>query len=64
MHLGRDVPAAVVLAIEDTDAGVASAKAAGMRVAALTRTLRPERLDHADELIDAISPDFMRRLLA
>jgi beta-phosphoglucomutase len=64
VQLRRDVPAAEVLAIEDTDAGVASAKAAGMRVAALTRTLRPERLDHADALIDAISPDLMRRLLA
>jgi beta-phosphoglucomutase len=64
VRLGRDVPAADVLAIEDTDAGVASAKAAGMRVVALTRTLRPERLGRADALIDAISLERMRWLLA
>jgi beta-phosphoglucomutase len=62
--LGGEVPAADVLVIEDTEAGVASAKAAGMRVIALTRTLGPERLAHADALIDAISPEVMRRLLA
>ena len=62
--LGRDVPAAEVLAIEDTEAGVTSAKAAGMRVIALTRTLGRERLDHADALIDAIGPEVMRGLLA
>jgi sugar-phosphatase len=62
--LGGDVPAAEVLAVEDTEAGVASAKAAGMRVIALTRTLGPERLEHADGLIEAIRPDVMRGLLA
>jgi beta-phosphoglucomutase len=62
--LGGEVPAADVLVIEDTEAGVASAKSAGLRVIALTRTLGPERLAHADALIDAISPEVMRRLLA
>jgi beta-phosphoglucomutase len=62
--LGRDVSAAEVLSIEDTEAGVASAKAAGMRVIGLTSTLGPERLAHADALIDAISPELMRELLA
>jgi beta-phosphoglucomutase len=62
--LRRDVRAAEALAIEDTDAGVASAKAARMRVVALTRMLRPEWLDRADALIDAISPELMRGLLA
>jgi hypothetical protein len=33
-------------------------------VIALTRTLGPERLGHADALIDAIHPELMRRLLA
>jgi beta-phosphoglucomutase-like phosphatase (HAD superfamily) len=58
------VPAAEVLAVEDTEAGVASAKAAGMRVIALTRTLGPERLEHADGLIEASRPDVIRGLLA
>jgi HAD superfamily hydrolase (TIGR01509 family) len=62
--LGRDVTAGEVLAIEDTEAGVTAAKAAGMRVIGLTRTLGPERLNDADALIDAISPDLMRDLLA
>ena len=62
--LRRDVRAAEALAIEDTDAGVASEKAAGMRVVALTRMLRPEWLYRADALIDAISPELMRGLLA
>jgi beta-phosphoglucomutase len=62
--LGRDVTPAEVLAIEDTEAGVTAAKAAGMRVIGLTRTLGPERLALADALIDAISPQLMRDLLA
>jgi HAD superfamily hydrolase (TIGR01509 family) len=62
--LGGDVPAVEVVALEDTEAGVASAKAAGLRVIALTRTLGPERLEHADALIDAIRPEAVRRLLA
>jgi beta-phosphoglucomutase len=62
--LGADVPAVEVVALEDTEAGVASAKAAGVRVIALTRTLGPERLEHADALIDAIRPEMVRRLLA
>ena len=53
-----------VLAFEDTEAGVASAKAAGMRVVAITRTLGPERLAAADELIPALDLATMQRLLA
>jgi beta-phosphoglucomutase len=45
-----------VLCVEDTEAGTASAKAAGLRVVVLTRTLRPERLRRADVLIHAICP--------
>jgi len=51
-----------VVAFEDTEAGVASAKAAGMRVIALTTTLGPERLARADVLIGAIDPASIRRL--
>lgn len=63
-RLGGEVAAADVLVIEDTEAGVAAAKAAGMRVVALTGTLGPERLAAADELAEAVQPPLLRRLLA
>jgi beta-phosphoglucomutase len=52
------------VAFEDTEAGVASAKAAGMRCIAVQRTLAAERLGRADELIEAIDVDVVRRLVA
>jgi beta-phosphoglucomutase len=52
------------LAFEDTEAGVASAKAAGLRVVGITRTLGAERLAAADELIGALDLATMKRLLA
>jgi beta-phosphoglucomutase len=52
-----------VVAIEDTEAGVASAKAAGMRVLAVLGTLVPARLSHADELVERIDVPLMQRLL-
>jgi beta-phosphoglucomutase len=59
-----DVEPRDVLAFEDTEAGVASARAAGMRVVGITRTLGAERLSGADELIPALDLDTMQRLLA
>jgi len=60
--LEADPAAAVVL--EDTEAGIASARAAGVgRVLAMRTTLEPQRLAAADELIDRIDVDLMRRLL-
>ncbi|HJU47642.1 MAG TPA: HAD family phosphatase [Gaiellaceae bacterium] len=53
-----------VLAFEDTEAGVASAKAAGLRCIALGGTLPPERLTLADELVPALTRDLLQRLLA
>ena len=53
-----------VLAFEDTEAGVASAKAAGMRVVGITRTLGPERLAAADELAERIDLDLLHRVLS
>ena len=48
---------------EDTEAGVASARAAGVgRVFAMRTTLEPHRLAGADELIDRLDVDVMRRL--
>ena len=45
------LPAADVIAFEDTEAGVASAKAAGLHVVGVTRTLGAERLAQADRLV-------------
>lgn len=61
-RLGVDPAAAVVF--EDTEAGVASARAAGAgRVLAMRTTLEPHRLADADELIDRLDVDVIRRVL-
>ena len=52
-----------VVAFEDTEVGVAAAKAAGVRCIAKRGTLDPRRLARADELVDAITVDLMQRLL-
>lgn len=57
------VPAEDVLVFEDTEAGVASAKAAGMHCVAVAGTLAPERLAAADELVERIDVELLRRLL-
>lgn len=62
--LDGGLSAAEVVAFEDTEAGIAAAKAAGMRCIAVRGTLRPERLAAADELVNAIEPALMRRVLA
>jgi HAD superfamily hydrolase (TIGR01509 family) len=60
--LEADPAEAVVF--EDTEAGIASARAADVgRVLALRTTLEPHRLAAADELLDRIDVDVMRRLL-
>jgi len=51
------------LVFEDTEAGVASARAAGTRVVGLLGTQAPERLGEADELVDAIDVPLLQRLL-
>jgi beta-phosphoglucomutase-like phosphatase (HAD superfamily) len=59
-----DVDPSDVLVFEDTEAGIASAKAAGAgRVLAITGTLDPKRLREADELIDRIDVELMQRIL-
>jgi beta-phosphoglucomutase len=52
-----------VVAFEDTEAGVASAKTAGLRCLAVLGTLPRERLAAADEIVPAIDIGLMRRLL-
>ena len=58
-----EVPTEAMLVFEDTEAGVASAKAAGARVVGVTRTLGAERLAQADVLIDRVDLAVVRRLL-
>jgi HAD superfamily hydrolase (TIGR01509 family) len=57
------VDAAVAVAFEDTEAGVASAKDAGLRCLAVRGTLPDERLSRADELVDGIDVALVERLL-
>jgi len=52
------------LVFEDTEAGIASAKAAGLHVIAKVGTLEPERLRQADELVERIDADLIRRCLS
>jgi len=54
-------PAGLVV-FEDTDVGVASAKAAGAYVVGLTRTLGSERMRAADELVERITVEIVERL--
>ncbi|MEX2464843.1 MAG: HAD family phosphatase [Gaiellaceae bacterium] len=58
-----DVDPNDVLVVEDTEAGIASAKAAGTLVIAVLGTLAPERLANADEIVERVDVDLMRRLL-
>ncbi|MDQ2982211.1 MAG: HAD family phosphatase [Actinomycetota bacterium] len=51
-----------VLVFEDTEAGIASANAAGIRCIAVLGTLAPERLAAADEIVPAIDVELMQRL--
>jgi len=53
-----------VTVLEDTEAGVAAAKAAGMRCVAVGRTLAPDRLAAADEIVPGIDRALLERILA
>jgi len=61
--LGENIEAGAVLVVEDTEAGVAAAKAAGMRCIAVLGTLSPRRLLQADEIVERLDVPLMRRLL-
>jgi beta-phosphoglucomutase len=61
--LDRGIRAHDVVVFEDTEAGVASAKAAGMRCIAVLGTLGPARLVAADEIVPAIDVTLMHRIL-
>ena len=51
-------------AVEDSEAGVAAAKAAGLYTAAVTTTLPAERLSAADEIAHRFDRDLIARLLS
>jgi len=57
------VEPSALLVFEDTDVGVAAAKAAGARVVGLTRTLGAARMAAADELVERIDLPLLERLL-
>jgi len=59
--LGRK--ASSILAIKDTEAGVAAAKDAGVRCIAVLGTLSPARLLRADEIVERVDLALMERLL-
>ena len=61
--LDGGLEASEVVVFEDTEAGIASAKAAGIRCIAVLGTLAPERLAAADEIVPAIDVELMQRLL-
>jgi beta-phosphoglucomutase len=61
--LDGGLKASDVLVLEDTEAGIASAKGAGMRCVAVLGTLAPERLAAADETVTAVDVELMRRFL-
>ena len=52
-----------VLVFEDTPVGVEAARAAGMRCVAIVGTVTRERLAAADEIVDALDAETVRRLL-
>ena len=53
-----------VVAFEDTEAGVTSAKAAGLYCVGVLGTHTSERLSAADELVEALDVGVLRRVLA
>jgi beta-phosphoglucomutase len=59
----ENIDAGHVLVLEDTEAGIAAAKAAGMRCIAVLGTLAPARLARADEIVERIDLHFLERLL-
>jgi beta-phosphoglucomutase len=63
-RLDGDIGAADILVLEDTEAGIAAAKSAGMRCVAVLGTLAPERLAGADEVAESLDVGLMRRLLS
>jgi beta-phosphoglucomutase len=64
VSLLEGVHASEVVAFEDTEAGVTAARSAGLYCVALAGTHPVERLQLADELVETVHVDLLRRLLA
>jgi beta-phosphoglucomutase len=58
-----DLRADEAVAFEDSEAGVAAAKAAGLHCLALEGTVEIDRLAAADEIVGALDVELMQRLL-
>ena len=52
-----------MLVLEDSEAGVLAAKAAGMRCIAVLGTASPERLAAADEIVERVDVALLAREL-
>ena len=63
LHL-LGVGSADATAVEDSPAGVAAAKAAGLRCIGVTTSFGPDRLSQADELADRFDRDLIAALLS
>jgi beta-phosphoglucomutase len=63
-RLNQGIRAEEVVVFEDTEAGIAAARAAGMRCVGVLGTLSPERLAVADELVEGLEPSVLAALLA
>jgi beta-phosphoglucomutase len=61
--LGESLAPSDVVVFEDTEAGVASARGAGMRCLAVRGTHPDARLAAADRIVDAIDVDLVRSLV-
>ena len=61
--LGDGLAPADVVAFEDTEAGVASARGAGLRCVAVRGTLPDTRLAAADAIVDAVDVGLVRSLV-
>jgi len=61
--LGGELLPARMVAFEDTEAGVAAAKAAGLYCVGVLGTHPPNRLATADELVERLERDVVARLL-
>lgn len=53
--LGRELPAAGCVAIEDSPGGIAAAKAAGLATLAVTNTVDAAALSQADRIVDSLA---------
>jgi beta-phosphoglucomutase-like phosphatase (HAD superfamily) len=62
--LNEGLQPAEVVVFEDTEAGVAAAKTAGMRCIAVLGTLPAKRLGAADELVPGLERNIVERLLS